>query len=84
MSKLGQPNEGMDAGDQHRGLYRKYELFRVSVDGERMYLVKDPFFVLRHSTDPHAVVALRAYADSCQAECPQLAADLRAMLDGHE
>lgn len=67
--------------DKGRGLYRKYDLYRVSVDGERRYRVTDPFFVLRYMSDPHAAVALRAYADSCETEFPQLAADLRRALE---
>lgn len=61
--------------DQNRGLYRKFDLFRVE-NGERSYLVTDPFFVLRYTTDEHARVALEAYADSCAAEYPKLAEDL--------
>jgi hypothetical protein len=37
-------------------------------------------FVLDYDTDPYARVALAAYADSCEADHPQLAADLRAAL----
>lgn len=69
-----------DDDDRQLGLYRKYDLFRVSGDGERLSLVTDPFFVLRYTTDPHAAVALRAYADSCEAEYPVLAAELRNSL----
>lgn len=71
-----------DNDDGQRGLYRKYDLFRVSGDGERVSLVTDPFFVLRYTTDPHAAVALRAYADSCEADYPVLAAELREALRG--
>lgn len=63
--------------DAQRGLYRKYELHRVSENGDRRYQVTDPFFVLRYTTDPHASAALLAYADACEADSPQLATDLR-------
>lgn len=66
----------MSTNDHQRGLYRKYELFRVNEDGTPKHLVTDPFFVLRYTTDPHARVALEAYADSCGQEYPQLADDL--------
>ncbi|MCC9182583.1 hypothetical protein [Mycolicibacterium mageritense] len=62
--------------DHHRGLYRKYELYRVNETGPRLSLVTDPFFILRYTTDPHARVALEAYADSCAGEYPKLAEDL--------
>ena len=67
--------------DQNRGLYRRFDLYRVGDDGEPQYLVTDPYFILRYTTDPHARVALAAYADSCEAEFPVLAADLRAALN---
>lgn len=66
--------------DRQRGLYRKYELHRVNEDGTHRFQVFDPFFVLRYTTDPHAAVALKAYADSCEHDYPALAADLRAAL----
>ena len=71
-----------DNDDRQRGLYRKYELFRVRHSYGREYRerVTDPFFALRYTTDPHAAVALRAYADSCEAEYPVLAAELRSSL----
>ncbi|MEU9805478.1 hypothetical protein [Mycobacterium sp. NPDC050853] len=64
--------------DEQRGLYRKYELFRVGDDGEHRYQVFDPFFILRYATDRYARVALLAYAEACEAEFPELAMDLRA------
>lgn len=38
------------------------------------------FFVLDLNHDPHALVALSAYADSCELDYPQLAADLRQIV----
>ncbi len=62
-------------GEDHEGLYRKYEVRRVdgqSVDGQE-------FFVLRvdpASEDSHAIAALEAYARSCWRDKPDLAQDL--------
>lgn len=55
------------------GFYQKFNVTRN--DGEPM---EGPWFVLAYARDPHARVALAAYADSVEAELPQLAADLRA------
>lgn len=63
--------------DTERGLYGKYLVFKA---GGGMEPVTDPCFVLRYTTDPHARAALAAYADSCEADYPQLAADLRMRL----
>lgn len=43
--------------------------------------MQGPWFVLAFAGDPHARVALAAYADSVEAELPQLAADLRKQLE---
>lgn len=69
-----------ETNDQDRGLYRRFDLYRIDEDGERQYLVTDPYFILRYTTDPHARVALEAYADSCAADYPALAADLYRQL----
>lgn len=42
-----------------------------------------PVFVLAYTSDPHARVALKAYAESCHGEYPQLAADLIDELAKH-
>jgi hypothetical protein len=59
-----------------RGLYGKYTIIKNETGKE----VEGDYFVLK-LTDPHAPVALRAYADSCRAENSQLANDLLAWLD---
>ena len=61
-----------------RGLYPKYRLERM--DGKPM----GPSFILEYRKDPHARVALAAYADSCESENPALASDLRAALSIEE
>lgn len=65
--------------DKTRGLYNKFEVRRV--DGSSGLGGKHhgcEYFVLDVTHDPHAAAALAAYADSCEAEYPLLAADLRA------
>lgn len=73
MSEWGGANESLK-DDRNRGLYGKYHVVRA--DGKQ----KGPYFVLAYASDPHARVALAAYADSCVEEYPLLAADLRAAL----
>jgi hypothetical protein len=53
------------------GLFGKF-VVRKSCGGDPIA----PCFVLRYDRDPHARVALLAYADSVKGENPQLAADL--------
>lgn len=60
--------------DNNRGLYGKYLVERV--DGQAH---KGEIFVLC-SADKHALPALLAYADSCEAEYPLLALDLRELV----
>ena len=68
----------MSYRDEDR-LYRKFNVTRD--DGTP---VDPPWFVLCIERDPHARVALAAYADSVEAELPQLAADLRAEIAVHD
>ncbi len=60
-------------GDTTRGLYEKFEVVRTDGkprhDGCR-------YFVLDLDCDKHADAALKAYAESCREEYPQLAADI--------
>ena len=61
-----------------RGIYGKYLVEKSDgspVDPKAIY------FTLRLDTDPHARAAVRAYAISCQAENPDLAADLINLLE---
>lgn len=59
-----------------KGLHPKYDV-RKGTTGEP---VQD-CFVLKPVTDPHALVALRAYAASCEADFPELAKDLNDWID---
>jgi len=64
--------------DQVRGLYRKYHVERLHDKTGKHRNCE--YFVLDLDHDKHALAALRAYADSCEAEYPLLAADLRGKL----
>jgi hypothetical protein len=61
------------------GLYNKFRVERVDGQSEpgRKHDGCD-YFVLDLTHDPHAAPALKAYADSCRAQYPLLAADLDA------
>lgn len=59
--------------NEHKGLYGKYIILKSSTAQP----IEGQAFVLKVS-DPHAKPALLAYADSCQTDNPELAADIRA------
>lgn len=59
-----------------RGLYNKFLVTRR--DGRNIKHHQCDYFVLDVTHDPHAKIALQAYAASCQADYPLLAADLRS------
>jgi hypothetical protein len=64
-------------GDKSRGVYEKFRIERT--DGSSALGQKHHgcwYFVLDTYHDPHAIPALRAYADSCRVEYPLLAEDL--------
>jgi hypothetical protein len=65
----------MSKNDHNRGLYRKYDVKRRD-DPEGKH-DECRFFVLDLEHDRYAEAALRAYADACEAEYPELARDLR-------
>lgn len=72
-------------GDRNCGLYGKFHVTRK--DGSSEPSGKHhgcEYFVLDLTHDKHAAAALRAYADSCQAEYPLLAADLRAGIEARD
>lgn len=67
------------------GMYAKFDTRRL--DGrDQPGGDKDraQYFVLDYAQDPYARPALYAYADACETELPQLAADLRAELERTE
>lgn len=58
-----------------RGYYDKFQVIRRETGEE----VDGPKFTLLPDHDPHAKAALLAYADSCEDENPDPAADLRVL-----
>lgn len=71
----------MSAGDQDRGVYRKYKVTRA--DGSSKKGGKHEactYFVLDLEHDPFALPALKAYADACAATHPELAKEIRRIL----
>lgn len=64
-------------------LYRKYNIYRRNEDGSNGEMVDGNTFTLRPH-DPHACIALFAYADSVQASNPELANGLRQMVREEE
>lgn len=67
-------------GDTEAGLYRKYNVERLNdLTGKHADCL---YYVLDLVHDQYAAVALKAYADACEDEYPQLAADLRSLFEG--
>ena len=60
-----------------QGLHGKYSGLRRTADDSE---VEGWYFVIREG-DQHGENALLAYADSCEAENPELAADLRSHVE---
>lgn len=61
-------------------LYHKFNVTRTDgTDAPGGKHHGDQYLVLNATTDRHAIPALRAYAESCAAEYPALAADLRKL-----
>jgi len=68
-----------------RGLYRKFHVART--DGTDAPGAKHDgcvCFVLDVTHDPHALPALRAYAESCRLDHPVLAAELERALESSD
>ena len=67
------------SNDKKQGLYEKFTgILRTdgrSAPGEKHHGCR--YFVLDLDHDPHVNAALMAYADSCEDDYPELAADLR-------
>jgi hypothetical protein len=66
-------------GDKSKGIYKKFIVTRTdgtSKPGKKHY--DCGYFVLDLDHDPHAIVALKAYAESCKADgYHELAQDLK-------
>lgn len=61
------------------GLTEKFRVERVNLDAQVRHR-HCQHFVLDVDHDPHALPALLAYASSCDAASPELAADLRRLV----
>ena len=60
-----------------RGLHAKYQVTKIEGQTDP----KAQYFVLRLDTDPHARVAVAAYAESIAIDNPRLSADITRLLD---
>lgn len=71
--------------DTKRGLYGKYKIERLDgSSGPGGKHEKCMYYVLDLEHDKHAKAAIRAYADSCAREYPELAKDLRELVKPQE
>ena len=67
------------------GLHEKFIVTRTDGSSEPGGKHEEcSYFVLDLDHDPHAIPALAAYAESCEASHPMLARDLRAIIAGHD
>ena len=66
--------------DRNKGVYKKYVVQRIN--DEKGKHNDCFFFVLDPQHDPHARAAMRAYAESCKADNPLLAADVERIASG--
>lgn len=68
----------LDQKDGQVGVYNKYENVRRTDQRDQPGEKHEgcAYFVLDITHDPHAVPALRAYAESCRRTHPQLAIDI--------
>lgn len=74
------PRQFKDPQDAGRGLYNKFRVERLDGQSEKGHLHNGClYFPLDLTHDPHALKAALAYADSCERDNPELAADLRAL-----
>ena len=71
--------------DTTRGLYQKYIVKRADGshrEGQKHEHCK--YFVLDLTHDKFSIPALKAYADSCKDEYPELAKDLQKIINDKE
>lgn len=62
-----------------QGYYKKFTIIRNETGEE----VTEDTFTLIPAHDEYAIPALEAYAKACEADNPELAADIRALLARH-
>jgi len=63
-----------------KGIMRKFKVERLTPSSRGINHDHCHYFVLDIDHDPHARTAASAYAESCETEYPNLAADLRGMV----
>lgn len=74
----------MKINKQKAGLYRKFDVRRTDgTDAPGAKHDRCNYFVLDITHDPFAIPALKAYADACRKEYPNLAADLDSLVNGN-
>lgn len=71
------------AGYEHGGWKRKYYIQKRTPSGLRSVPQRAQYFVLRFDKDPHARIAMAAYADSVEAVNSQFAEDIRKRIRPH-
>ncbi len=72
------------AGYEHGGWRKKYIIQKRTKEGfARPIAQRAKYFVLRFDKDPHARVAMSAYADSVESVNPQFAEDIRKKIGPH-
>lgn len=64
-----------DDPDKARGIYRKFEVFRVDEEAQLRH-TDCRYYVLDLDHDKYARVAIAAYAAACAEQYPKLASDL--------
>ncbi len=71
--------------DTERGIYRKYKITRTDRSHRKGRKHEDcTYFVLDLQHDAYALDALGAYADACEGQYPQLADDLREIVNTND
>jgi hypothetical protein len=66
----------------YRGYFQKFRVERLAPSKRGItHDNRCRYFVLDATHDPLAGSALRAYADACEADAPNLAADLRGLAE---
>ncbi len=71
------------AGYEHGGWKNKYFIQKRGKHGLRPVAKRAKYFVLRFDKDPHARVAMAAYADSVESVNPKFAEDIRKKIRPH-
>ncbi len=71
------------AGYEHGGWREKYHIQKIGKFALYPTAKRAKYFVLRFDKDPHARVAMAAYADSVESVNPRFAEDIRKKIRPH-